>query len=216
MTHINVTIAKRYSKGSVERLEYMRKALNDVDARGVPGDVVECGVWRGGHVMLARLESPERRCWLYDTYAGMTPAGPHDVKHNGRHANEYLNAKPDKRMSMASLDEVVENFKKEDLYDENKLMFIVGDVVKTLSHEKNLPEKIAVLRLDTDWYESTKKELEILWPLLEIGGYLIVDDWGHWRGAQKATMDYLGRHQPDYMRRLDRVDYTAIGLIKWA
>ena len=68
--------------------------------------------------------------------------------------------------------------------------FIKGDVLETLKDEKNLPKSISILRLDTDWYESTKIELEVLYPRVINNGFLIVDDYGHWEG-QKAVMSIL-------------------------
>jgi O-methyltransferase len=77
---------------------------------------------------------------------------------------------------------------------DDKIIFIQGDVAVTLEVPNNLPEGIAVLRLDTDWYESTKKELEILYPRLSVGGVLLVDDYGHWVGAREAVDEYFKRH----------------------
>lgn len=203
----SIAIAKRYSKASTERLDAMKLALETLDHQNIEGDIVECGVWKGGHIILARLISPNRTCWLYDTFAGMTQPGPHDRKRSG------LKPPPDKAINktwtMASLEEVIGNFKAENLYNESKLKFIVGDVMQTLFDPVNLPDKIALLRLDTDWYESTKIELEILFPRLAEKGILIVDDYGHWMGAKKAVCEYLGQR----VAQLERIDYTAVRLI---
>lgn len=197
----------KYSKASVERMLAMQHALHMLDAEGIAGDIVECGVWRGGHIILARLLSPNRVCWLYDTFTGMTAPGPHDRKRSGD------KPPPEKALSkkwtMASLEEVRENLRIEGVYDESKLRFVVGDVCETLSQPENLPDHISVLRLDTDWYESTKEELEVLWPRLVTGGYLIIDDYGHWLGSRKATQEYFNKHYPSYVTELKPVDYTA-------
>ena len=203
-----VEIARRYSKASEARLLAMEASLRSLDLRGVDGDVVECGVWRGGHIVLARLTSPLRRCWLYDTFTGMTEPGPHDMKVSG---NKPPPGKAlSKKWTMASLDEVVENLRREGVYDRDKLRFVIGDVCMTL-RDGAVPDKIALLRLDTDWYESTKKELEVLWPRLVPGGVLIVDDYGHWMGARKAVDEYLCRADRE---RLTQIDYTAVMLTK--
>lgn len=201
-----------YSKASIERLSHMRDALIRVDAEGIEGDVVECGVWRGGHIILARLVSPDRRCWLYDTFAGMPEPGPHDRKRSGNKPppNKALS----KKWTAASEGEVIDNLRRTDTFDPSRLRFIRGDVRDTLMETGNWPDKIALLRLDTDWYESTKVELEILWPRLEVGGELIVDDYGHWLGARKAVDDYMTQHVPDYRDRLRQIDYTAVALRK--
>lgn len=207
-----VEIAKRYSKASIERLSHMEAALRRLDRLGIEGDVVECGVWRGGHIILARLVSPARRCWLYDTFEGMTAPGPHDRKRSGD------KPPPEKALSkswtMASVDEVVENLRCTGTLDRNLTQFVVGDVAQTLDVPSNLPDRIALLRLDTDWHDSTKKELEVLWPRLVGGGELIVDDWGHWLGARKAVSDYFAVVLPDFKKRLLYIDYTAVAMTK--
>jgi len=89
---------------------------------------------------------------------------------------------------VASLEDVEASLFKTQ-YSRENLVFIKGDVALTLA--ENAPEKIALLRLDTDWYESTKAELEILYPKLVPGGVCILDDYGHWKGARKAVDDYF-------------------------
>jgi O-methyltransferase len=201
-----IDIAKRYSKAGHARLKAMVTALEDIDRKNIEGDVVECGVWRGGHIMLARMISPQRICWLYDTFDGMTVPGPFDKKRSGLKPPRDKAFK--KQWTKASLVEVMDNFKENNLYDDSKLKFIMGDVSQTLLDQANIPTKIALLRLDTDWYESTKIELEILFPRLVRGGILIVDDYGHWMGARKAVKDYLGER----VKQLVIIDYTGVML----
>lgn len=88
--------------------------------------------------------------------------------------------------------------------------FIIGPVEKSLLLEKNLPKKISVLRLDTDWYASTKIELEILYQRLVQGGVLIIDDYGHWQGCRKAVDEYFFNKK----KWLHVYDYTCRYLIK--
>ena len=92
----------------------------------------------------------------------------------------------------------------------NKYKLIKGPVEDTLNVEENLPKKISVLRLDTDFYESTKKELEILYPRLVKNGILIIDDYGHWQGSRKAVDEYF---QNDEVL-LNYIDYTCRMIIK--
>jgi predicted O-methyltransferase YrrM len=93
--------------------------------------------------------------------------------------------------------------------DAKLLSFIVGDLSKTLTEKDQIPEKISILRLDTDWYESTKKELEVLYPLLSPGGILIIDDYGHWGGSKKAVDEYFNNS-----KLLIPIDYTSRITIK--
>lgn len=213
--HTPIEIAKRYSKASTQRLQAMHDALRRLDAAGISGDVVECGVWRGGHIILARMVSPQRHCWLYDTFDGMTKPGPHDVKAKatGRDDAEML-AQKKTPGTVAPLDDVKNYFSIEGVLDHSKLTFVQGDVCQTLLVPENMPDKIALLRLDTDWFESTKIELEVLWPRLVKGGVIIVDDYGHWLGARKAVQEYFAVHVPDFGKRLAMIDYTAAAMVK--
>lgn len=193
-----------YSKCGRLRLENTWASLKHVDKHGIPGDFVECGVWRGGSVMVARWASPERRCWLFDTFEGMTAPGPHDIKRNGHRVSDEFNGK-----SAVTKTEVLSNFVQEGLWEPDKFEIVVGDVCQTLLVSANIPERIAVLRLDTDLYDSTKIEMEVLYPRLQSGGILIVDDYGHWRGARKAVADYLGKKN-----NLQAIDYTGAWMVK--
>lgn len=124
--------------------------------------------------------------YLYDTFEGMTPPGKFDVNYKGTPASRILK-RPSKR-GICSLEEVKKNVSLTG-YPQEFLHFRPGDVAVTL--KAAVPEKIALLRLDTDWYESTKISLESLYPKLIRGGVLILDDYGYWRGARKATDDYF-------------------------
>jgi hypothetical protein len=95
-------------------------------------------------------------------------------------------------------------------YPTEKVYFVKGKVEDTIP--TTIPQKIAVLRLDTDWYESTKHELEHLFPLLVSGGVLIIDDYGHWEGARKAVDEYIEKNNLNIL--LNRIDYTGRIAIK--
>jgi O-methyltransferase len=114
---------------------------------------------------------------------------------------------------LASLGDVRNNFKRANLIDEN-VRFIQGDVRKTLTQEELLPKKISVLRLDTDWYDTTSLELEILYPRLSAGGILIIDDYGHWAGAKKAVDEYFEKNCNRPF--LQYTDYTCRMGVKYA
>ena len=92
------------------------------------------------------------------------------------------------------------------------LVYIIGDICETLNYENNTPKKISLLRLDTDWYQSTKKEMEVLYPKLVNNGVLIVDDYGHWKGSKKAVDEYLIDNKIQY--KMEKIDYTGIKIIK--
>ena len=177
------------------------KAIEYADLNDLDGDVVECGVWRGGNVMMSKEHrdgsSISRRFWLYDTFAGMTEPTEHDVTPGGNRAMQTFLArrKADHTdWAYASLEEVRSNFERFGLLDDS-VVFRQGMVEDTLPTEP-LPDRIAVLRLDTDWYESTLVELQVLYPRLVPGGVLIVDDYGDWLGAKKAVEEYFDGRPP--------------------
>ena len=176
----------------------------------IPGAIVECGVWRGGSMlaiveMLLRLGVKDRELFLFDTFTGMAEAGERDVHiHKGLHANHLLSEKVGgaRIWEPASLEDVRSGF--ETLaYPLQKTHFVAGKVEDTIP--KHAPERIALLRLDTDWYESTKHELEHLYQRLAPGGILIIDDYGSWQGSKDATDEFLeATGEPIMLVRVDR------------
>jgi len=182
----------------VSRFACMYQTLDAVDylqAHGIQGDLVECGVFRGGHMLLAKayakaLNLPRRHYWLFDTFEGMSAPTAFDKKYSGRKATE-LAVKKAGNWCRASLELVQSNFEKHGVLDDD-VTFVKGKVEDTLLDTAALPEQIALLRLDTDFYESTKAELEALYPRLVPGGMLVVDDYGWWDGARRAVDDYFG------------------------
>ncbi|MEQ8268826.1 MAG: TylF/MycF/NovP-related O-methyltransferase [Parvibaculum sp.] len=186
------------SMTSNERLFATAMACKYALERNISGDFVECGVWRGGNSILAagifRAADASRKTYLYDTFEGMTEptAVDRSVSDSSLAMDRFTLHQRESHNDWcyASLDDVRNSFVKADLLNDN-VRFIEGDVLKTLEREENLPEHISVLRLDTDWYESTKKELEVLYPRLSVGGVLIIDDYGSWAGSKKAVDEYF-------------------------
>jgi O-methyltransferase len=210
---------KPYTMTSVERMYSLYCSVNYILSKGVEGDFVECGVWRGGSSMLiAKMlhnrNITNRKIFLYDTFEGMPPPSDMDVTFNGKEANGLLKASAhNKEVSvwcLADLADVKRNLNSTG-FPETNLVFIAGKVEDTLL--SNLPTgKIALLRLDTDWYESTKHELDVLFPMLIENGVLIIDDYGHWQGCRKAVDEYFERTQSPIL--MNRIDYTGRMIIK--
>jgi hypothetical protein len=199
---------KGYTMTSVERGYALYKSVIYVIENRIEGSFVECGVWKGGSCMLCALTAKaygdrDRDIYLYDTFTGMTEPSEHDrVAWNNRKVEEqWKENAPD---WAAGLEEVKENMV-ETRYPIDKVHFVPGRVEETL--KETVPEKISLLRLDTDLYESTKAELEALYPMLRTGGILIIDDYGHFTGAKKAVDDYF--RAPERKIFLSRVDYTG-------
>jgi hypothetical protein len=178
--------------------------------RQIEGHFVECGVWRGGNALLAagifKLYGATGKVYLFDTFAGMTEPDEFD---NEASSGESAQARhlSDQREThnewcYASVDDVKAAFQQARLLSPN-VVFIKGDVLQTLAVEENLPQPICVLRLDTDWYQSTRFELEVLYPRLSVGGVLLIDDYGYWTGARKATDEYFASRSRPFLQYID-------------
>jgi O-methyltransferase len=177
-------------------------ALDYLDRANIEGAFVECGVWRGGSSMAAALwmltdRVKQRELWLYDTFAGMTDPTEEDVRaRDGLRASAKFEAsrraepkaRSDWFWAEASLEDVNANLLSTG-YPRERIRLVQGPVEDTIPSE--IPDRIALLRLDTDWYASTRHELEHLFPRLQPGGILIVDDYHYWRGSRKAVDEYF-------------------------
>lgn len=186
-----------FTMTSIPRLLAVYSAAQYVVRQEIPGAVVECGVWRGGSMMMAagallELRATDRDLYLFDTFQGMTPPTAMDLDRSGTKA-EVLLRQEDRESSnsvwcVADLEEVKRNMSGTG-YPPERTRYVRGPVELTLPAEA--PEEISLLRLDTDWYESTLHELTHLFPRISQGGVLIIDDYGHWRGARKAVDEFL-------------------------
>lgn len=202
-----------YTMTSLERLFALIQAVRYVSGAGIAGDIVECGVWRGGSMMAAALTLLEcgdanRHLHLFDTFEGMSAPTEKDVAVDGQIARDLLAAQrkedPTSAWCFATIDDVKATMALTG-YEPGRVHFVKGKVEETIP--ANAPESIAILRLDTDWYESTRHEMEHLFPRLVRGGILIVDDYGHWAGCRQAIDEYLQERQVSLL--LSRVDYTG-------
>jgi O-methyltransferase len=202
-----------FTMTSDERMYSVFQASRYLAQAAIEGDVVECGVWRAGSSMLSALtllaDEPDsqRRFWLYDTFEGMPAPGEHDVGLYGENptAEWERNQRGDiNEWCYSPLDSVRRNMLATGLSAE-RLVLVPGMVEETMP--ARLPEQIALLRLDTDWYESTRHELEHMFPRISSGGILIIDDYGHWMGVRKAVDEYLREHKIHLL--LNRVDYAG-------
>jgi O-methyltransferase len=210
---INTIIAVRpFTMTSVERLISLIHSVEYIHARGIKGDIVECGVWRGGSMMAAaltlmRLGDCSRDLYLYDTFEGMSAPTEIDKAHNGQSADELLRAEERGTGIWCYADlEDVQNNLRSIKYPADKIHFVRGKVEDTIPG--TLPSgDVAILRLDTDWYSSTLHEMVHLYPLLAPEGVLIIDDYGHWEGARQAVDEYLAANRISLL--LHRVDYTG-------
>ncbi len=190
-----ITAVRPYTMTSNDKLHALITASRYIRDHRIAGDVVECGVWRGGsmHAVARTLLAggdTERDLYLFDTFEGMPPPEENDVRQDGRSAQELLEegTREQTIWAYASLEDVKAGFQTVP-YPEERVHFVQGKVEDTVPQQA--PDKIALLRLDTDWYSSTKHELEQLYPRLVSGGVLILDDYGWWQGARQATDEWL-------------------------
>ena len=186
-----------YTMTSPEKIVGLANAARYIAGRQIAGDIVECGVWRGGSAMvIARTLSlagdTGRTIHLFDTFAGMTAPGPQDRLYDGTTAHTLLDR--DQRRTadgywcVADEHDVRSNLARCD-YPADQVRLVVGDVIDTIPREA--PALIALLRLDTDWYESTQHELAHLYERVSPGGVVIIDDYGHWLGSRRAVDEFL-------------------------
>jgi hypothetical protein len=207
---------RRQTMTTAPRIAALCDAVDYVVRAGIDGALVECGVWRGGSMMAAalrllRLGSTDRDLYLFDTYAGMSEPGPEDVRswYDGYSPHRRWRRKRRSGWSAVSEQEVRANMLGTG-YPGERIHLVAGKVEETLPAQA--PDRIALLRLDTDWYGSTKHELEHLYPGLAQGGVLIVDDYGHYAGAKRAVDEYLARTSEHLL--LTRIDYSGRIAIK--
>ena len=206
-----IKIVQPYSMTSIERITELYNSLEYIRLNNINGDVVECGVWKGGNIIgvmeYLHHYKIDKKIWLFDTFEGMTDPEENDIDLNNNHASNMLHIPI--VLAYSPIDEVKENLSRSNFNKEN-LIFVIGDVSETLINKNNIPEKISLLRLDTDWYKSTKDELNYLYPKLENGGVLIVDDYGHWKGSKQAVDEYF--YNKNVL--IEKIDYTGIKIIK--
>jgi O-methyltransferase len=206
-----------FTMTSKERILATINATEYLVRHDISGALVECGVWRGGNMMAAAFTLLElgatRPLHLFDTFTGMTQPETVDKDVGGLAASlEYAKFKKNPRQTQwceASIDEVRINMASTG-YSADLVHFVEGAVESTLPTAA--PERIALLRLDTDWYASTRHELEHLYPRVSSGGVVAIDDYGHWQGARQAVDEYLASNRIRCL--LHRIDYTAREFVK--
>jgi hypothetical protein len=210
---------RRHTLTSAARVASLCDSVEYLVRNDIEGDLAECGVWKGGSMMAAaltllRLGDTSRHLYLYDTYEGMTEPSAEDV------SSPYDGYSPHKRwkritsrggrwagVGVAEVRAALESTG----YPSDQVHCIAGKVEDTIPAQSP-PGPIALLRLDTDWYASTKHELEHLYPALVDGGVLIVDDYGHYEGARKAVDEYFASTGERLL--LHRIDYTGRVAVK--
>jgi len=194
-------------------------AIKYILQNNIEGVIVECGVDSGDfeHIWINELMKNNivRDIYLYDTFKGLVKPSEYDYTCKGAKlysmnqdevCNTWKSYKIDEQINGWCYTplEKVQNRLNSTGYLQNNLHYIVGDVMETLKNKTTIPEKIAILRLDTDWYESSKYELEQMYDNVVTGGVIIFDDYYHWNGQRKATDDFFASRNLHY-------DFVNIG-----
>jgi hypothetical protein len=192
-----VRAVRPWTMTGADKVYALIQAARYVTRHRIPGDVVECGVWRGGSMQAAArtllsVGDTSRDLYLFDTFDGMPPPGERDIRREDERTAQELMAEEARERSLvwavATLEDVQEGFAQIP-YPRERVHFVKGRVEDTIPGEA--PERISILRLDTDWYDSTRHELEHLYPRLSSGGVLLLDDYGYWEGAREAVDEFL-------------------------
>jgi O-methyltransferase len=191
-----ITAVKPWTMTSYDRIFALIVATRYVAANGIEGDVVECGVWRGGSMQavartLLAMGATDRELHLFDTFEGMPPPTEEDRRiSGGPTAEEMLETQPKTGLvwAIADLDDVQAGMATTG-YPAERIHYHPGRVQDTIP--EHAPERIGLMRLDTDWYESTKHELEHLYDRVVPGGVVIIDDYDYWEGSRKAVDEFI-------------------------
>jgi O-methyltransferase len=192
---------------SPDRVYALIQAVRYVSANDIPGAIVECGVWKGGSMAavartLLQMQDVRWELYLFDTFEGMTPPTARDLDYAGKKAAQVLLDSPGARCTDAPLEQVKEVLYATG-YPRERIHFVRGRVEETIP--SSAPDSIALLRLDTDWYDSTKHEFVHLFPRLAKAGVIIIDDYGHWKGSREACDEYFAQNRIPIL--LNRIDY---------
>ncbi|MDQ6632182.1 MAG: TylF/MycF family methyltransferase [Verrucomicrobiota bacterium] len=209
--------AKRYTLTSSTRCQKLWDQCDQIFQSNVPGDLVECGVWRGGSAVImalaARHFKQQRRIHLFDSFEGL----PEPTAADEKAAKDYSEGKASGSLTSigkcsVGLEEVKDLLLNKLQFDKSFIHFHVGWFQNTIPADAEKMGPIALLRLDGDWYESTRICLEYLYPKISPGGLVILDDYHFWVGCKKATNEY--REQHGITAPIQEIDGDAIYWMK--
>ena len=167
-----------YTMLGCRRGRYLYRMAATVERRGVPGDLVDCGVWNGGSSVLLSRGAPSRRIWAFDSFEGL----PEPTWRDGESSAGYAGA------CEGSAERVRDAFAR--FAEPARLRIVKGWFADTFPQTASEIDQVAVLHADGDWYDSVLLTLRTFHPKVVSGGYVVVDDYGHWEGARRATEEF--------------------------
>jgi len=190
-----------------KRLDNLQFCIEEVLRNNIPGDLIECGAWRGGATIFMRAilkvySVSDRKVYVADSFEGMPKTNPakypwdKGMEERSGLYNDYFKV---------GLEQVKANFASFDLLD-SQVVFLKGWFKDTLPAAPI--QKLAVLRVDADLYESTMQSLVYLYPKVAVGGYIIIDDYGCYNACMQAVLDY--RRTNGIQDDIIPIDWTGI------
>jgi len=209
-----IKLGMQYSMASWERLYANINSIKYLVNSQIEGAIVECGVWRGGS-MLTMLETLKqysvinRDIYLYDTFTGMSTPSKEDGIFAHEKFKELQTGEDKSNWCCADLNDVKSTINLSE-YPNEKLHYVKGKIEDTVPG--TIPDEISLLRLDMDWYSPTIHALTYLYPKVQSGGVIILDDYGHWDGCKQAVDRFVEENDVNLL--LNRIDYTGRIAIK--
>jgi O-methyltransferase len=203
-----------YAQQNYASLSQAYELTTSAERDSLPGSIVECGVWRGGcaavMAAVAARSKSHRKIWLFDSFEGMPEGTKEDVGEEAKWLSRSMmngNLAP-VGTNVAPVDDVKTLFFKKLRLQEDTVKIVKGWFQNTLPKYKNEIGSIAILRIDADWYESTKVCLEHLYDNVVSGGYVIIDDYGYYPGCKKAVDEFIAARNLDV--NVIPVDYSRV------
>lgn len=205
--------ARKYSGVSLKCLANVYELAKKIERKKIKGSFVECGVCKGGSSLVmafvASKARSHRKIWLFDSFEG----NPEPIEIDGALAKQCAKGKAQGRllpigMNLASLNEVNELFFKKFSLSKDEIIIKKGWFQDTLPVYNSQIGEIAILRLDADWYESTKCCLENLYDHVIEGGYIIFDDYNYFPGCKIAVDEFIDKR--NLKANLIEIDYAAV------
>lgn len=199
----------QYTMSGYRRFSNIYDLSETVEKESISGAFVECGVWKGGcaatMAYVAQKYNSDRKTWLFDSFEGLPePSEKDGIVAKSRMA---INVKEENRKCVASVEDIEELFFQKLKLERKYVLIRKGWFQNVLPNVKNEIGAIAILRIDADWYESTKSCFDNLYDNVVSGGYVVIDDYGHWEGCRKAVDEFL--ESRNISVELVEIDYTG-------
>ncbi len=195
---------RKFSMNTWHSLATLYELGKKVKKTGIPGDFVECGCCNGGAGAMTTLFLKGRHYWLFDSFEGLPTPTNEDLKYDNTTAKSVWRPRWDKG-EMTSVQDLYFNRLK---HTEKDVTIVKGLFQDTIPKYSKIIRQIALLHLDGDWYDSTRIGIEYFYDTVTPGGYIMIDDYGHWKGCKKAIDEFLKKKK--ISPQLISVDYSRV------